>query len=87
MINNFFNIPVTIALLTDNFGLYTDNYTIMSFSKLFTDFSCPIWVELTTVQSALILDSHTYTGGAQPLVARAHAPVCPSLATLLPTWE
>ena len=27
---------------------------------------------------------HTYTGGTQPLVAKAHAPVCPSLATPLP---
>ena len=37
----------------------------------------------TTILSAPIIRLLTCTGGAQPLVARARAPVCPSLATPL----
>ena len=38
---------------------------------------------LITVHSAPIIFRSACTGGAQPLVARARAPVCPSLATPL----
>ena len=34
--------------------------------------------------SALIVRMRTFTGGAWPLVARARAPVCPSLAIAMP---
>ena len=37
----------------------------------------------TTILSAPIIRLRTCTGGARPLVARARAPVCPSLATPL----
>ena len=38
---------------------------------------------LVTAHSVLIIFRSTCTGGAQHLVARAHIPVCPSLATPL----
>ena len=43
---------------------------------------------LTMILSALIIRMHTYTGGTWPLVARACAPVCPSLAVpqCAPVW-
>ena len=37
----------------------------------------------TRVLSVLVIDRHSCTGGAQSLVAEAHAPVCPSLVTPL----
>ena len=38
----------------------------------------------TMILSVPIICIHTCTGGARPLVARARAPVCPSLA--MPLW-
>ena len=38
-------------------------------------------------QSAPILDRHTCAGGAQPLIAGARTPVCPTLATPLGEWS
>ena len=40
-------------------------------------------LRLITVHSAPIIFRSTCTGGAQPPVARARAPVCPGLATPL----
>ena len=37
-------------------------------------------LRLTTILSASIIRLCTCTGGARPPVARAHGPVCPSLA-------
>ena len=43
--------------------------------------SIAIDLQSTTILiRVLIIQLHTFTGGAQPLVARAHAPVCPRLA-------
>ena len=38
---------------------------------------------MSDLLSVLVIDRHSCTGGAQSLVAGAHAPVCPSLVTPL----
>ena len=47
------------------------------------DFHLALNLRSTAILSAPIIHMRTCSGGARPLVARARAPVCPSLATPL----